>query len=115
MENQNGWRIVIHSSRYSGVYEGGKWFAMYLGDEFPEDSIDDDVSCAEFFAVSYDSIGIGRNPEDALTDLLSKNKYAKDFYEKYIDTGKESKKFRGSSWMTKLKLFVARLTIREFR
>ncbi len=76
------WRIVIHSSRYSGVYEGGSWFAMCLNDDFPEDSIADDVSCAEFFETFTDLVGVGNSPQDALDDLLLKDNYAKEIHDK---------------------------------
>jgi hypothetical protein len=107
----NPWRIVIHSSRYSGVYERGTWFAMCLGDTFPEDSIGDDISCVEFFETHIDIIGVGNTPDEALMDLLSKNIYAKRIHEKYVVHEQKWSK----SWVINLKLFVARLITREFR
>lgn len=109
--NGKPWRIVIHSSRYSGVYEGGSWFAMCLDDEFPEDSIADDVSCAEFFGTFTDLVGVGNTPQDALNDLLAKDNYAKEIHDKYM----VNKRKKGASWAIRLKLFVARLITGEFR
>jgi hypothetical protein len=106
----SGWRIVIHSSRYSGVYEGGRWFAMYLSDEFPEDSISDDVSCATFFGKFMDMIGVGNTPQDALNDLLKKDKEAKDFHERYMQN-----EIGGKSWAKKLKRSVTRSITRAFQ
>jgi hypothetical protein len=106
----SGWRIVIHSSRYSGVYEGGQWFAMYLSDEFPEDSISDDVTCAVFFGKFMDMLGVGNTPHDALMDLLEKDEEAKDFYNRYMEN-----KTGGKSWVRRLKQSAVRLTTKAFR
>jgi hypothetical protein len=66
------WRVVVHQSRYSGVYEGGKWFALYIGDVFPDACIGNDVECANFFGAGKNqSIGVGNTPNDAVNDLLN--------------------------------------------
>lgn len=105
-----GWRIVIHSSRYSGVYEGGEWFATYIGDAFPEDSIGSDIECATFFAKFMDIIGVGNTPNEALDNLIEKNKDARDFYEKYMNRQKA-----GKSWASKLKPYEERYFTKVFR
>jgi hypothetical protein len=75
------WRIVIHLSRYSGVYEGGEWFAIFCGDQFPEDAIADDVTCASFWSSEKAKFcGVGGTPDEALKDLFAKNGNARITY-----------------------------------
>lgn len=105
------WRIVIHSSRYSGVYEGGTWFALCIGDEFPEDAIGDDVTCASFFGMFMDGIGVGNTPQDALQDLISKDRRAKYIYETHLVRVNKKKK-RRDLWARELKQFAMRFSTR---
>lgn len=104
-----GWRIVIHTSRYSGAYEGGAWFAMFLDDSFPEDAIGDDVECATYFGDYIDIIGVGNTPQDALDNLIEKNKTAADFYNNYV-----YRKKAGRPWASKLRRYAGRYFTREF-
>ena len=108
------WRIVIHQSRYGGVYEGAQWFAIFCGDTFPDRSIGDDVECSDFWGPEESkTCGIGDTPNDALDDLFSKNIEASLLYENIYGI-RDSPAKREAGWLVKLKLFVARLTIREF-
>lgn len=95
------WRIVIHLSRYGGVYEGGQWFAIFCGDTFPEDAISDDVTCANFWGSEKGKIcGVGDTPDEALSDLFNKNGEAKVVYERlYLPKKKKRKGLR--RWATK--------------
>lgn len=75
------WRIVIHQSRYGGVYEGGEWFAIFCGDEFPEDAIGSDCECMDFWMSEIGKkCGIGRTPNEALEDLYRKDGEASVLY-----------------------------------
>ena len=40
--------VVIHQSRYGGVYEGGAWFAIANCDLIPDDAIGGDDKPATF-------------------------------------------------------------------
>ena len=75
--------IVIQLCRYSGVYEGGRWFAvvdpagkrqefkeeMFLFDEYVEG---DDCDAVDFWGSDFalDHFGVGDTPNDALFNLL---------------------------------------------
>lgn len=95
------WRIVIHLSRYSGVYEGNQWFAVFCGDEFPEEAIADDVTCAIFWGSDKAKLcGIGGTPNEALEDLFNKNGEARVVYQRlYSPPKKKRKGLRG--WVTR--------------
>lgn len=78
--------IVIQQCRYSGVYEGGLWFAladpagkreefeeeMLLFDEYLEG---DDCDAVDFWGSAFasDHFGLGATPNDALFNLLLKS------------------------------------------
>lgn len=77
--------IVIRQSRYSGVYEGGKWHAIASIDEKPnqfekemreydEYLHGDDCDAVDFWMSEFvnQNIGIGDTPNDALYDLIRK-------------------------------------------
>lgn len=72
--------IVIRQSRYSGVYEGGKWHAIANatgGESFNIDYFDylygDDDEAIDFWQSDIaKSIGVGDTPDLALKDLYSK-------------------------------------------
>lgn len=81
------WRIVIHQSRYGGVYEGGQWFAVFCGDEFPEEAISDDVTCADFWGSAMGKLcGVGDTPNEALENLFRNNGEARAIYGKLHST-----------------------------
>jgi hypothetical protein len=70
--------IIITQSRYSGTYEGGKWFAYHS--DIPltlayYDYIDGDDCYAVDFWNSDESrlFGIGDTPNEALEDMYKKN------------------------------------------
>jgi hypothetical protein len=70
--------VVIREARYSGVYEGGKWFAIaeYSGEsEALEAYIHGDDCDALDFWDSEESkmIGVGNTPDEALKDLYLKH------------------------------------------
>jgi len=77
---ENGWRnypIVIRQSRYGGVYESGKWFALANCDAIPADDLmdyleGDDCDAFYFFDNPANIIGIGNTPNDAHLDLIHK-------------------------------------------
>lgn len=70
--------VVIRESRYSGVYEGGKWFAIA---EYSEESeglanyiSGDDCEALDFWdSEEAKMIGVGDSPNDALADLYLKH------------------------------------------
>jgi len=69
--------IVIRQSRYGGVYEGGKWFAMASCELAPSEDLmeylkGDDHSAWDFFDNPANVIGIGDTPNDAHLDLIHK-------------------------------------------
>lgn len=75
--------IVIREARYSGVYEGGKWFAIaeYAGEsEALENYIHGDDSDALDFWDSDEAkmIGVGDSPNSALADLYVKHGIIED-------------------------------------
>ena len=65
--------IIIRESRYGGIYEGGRWFAIARCDRIPEDAVGDDVHASHFWN-SPDAflIGVGETPNDALDDLYGR-------------------------------------------
>jgi hypothetical protein len=70
--------VVIREARYSGVYEGGKWFAIA---EYSEESeglanyvSGDDCDALDFWdSEEAKMIGVGDSPNDALSDLYLKH------------------------------------------
>jgi len=69
--------VVIRQTRYSGVYEGGRWAAFPNMYRFPEDTaFGDDVSCANYWASSEAMhVGRGETPQEAYEDLVRRNAY----------------------------------------
>lgn len=65
--------IAIRESRYGGLYEGGRWFAIARCLEIPEKAIGDDSEAIDFWG-SPDAflIGVGDTPNDALADLYER-------------------------------------------
>ena len=75
--------VVIRESRYSGVYEGGKWFAIaeYAGEsEALENYIHgDDCDAVDFWGSDEAKmIGIGDSPNSALADLYLRHGIVED-------------------------------------
>jgi|APGre2960657423_1045063.scaffolds.fasta_scaffold00044_23 hypothetical protein len=75
--------VVIRESRYSGVYEGGKWFAIA---EYLEESeglanyiSGDDCEALDFWdSEEAKMIGVGDSPNDALSNLYLKHGIIED-------------------------------------
>jgi hypothetical protein len=72
--------IVIRQSRYSGIYEGGLWFAMPSHEEvdlteaYIEYIHGDDCDAVDFWDSDIaKTFGVGNTPDEAITDLLAKN------------------------------------------
>ena len=72
--------IIVRQSRYSGVYEGGSWFATggIDFDEFDDRMCEylhgDDVDAVEFwYSAEAEKIGVGDDPQSAVVDLLVRN------------------------------------------
>lgn len=72
------WPVAIFESRYSGVYEGGAWFALANADEvnLEEGPYADDATCDEWFHENQNAVGVGDTPNEALQALLFKLEYA---------------------------------------
>lgn len=52
--------MTITETRYSGVYEGGKWAAFDLWhDEIPDEAFGDDTECAAWWEDYGDGVGTG--------------------------------------------------------
>jgi len=69
----NLWPIVIHQSRYQGIYEGGEWFALANCDVIPQDAIGEDCDCLDFFRSDAGTMaGVGKTPNEALSSLIWK-------------------------------------------
>lgn len=73
--------IVIRQSRYSGIYEGGLWFAIPNHDEtnLVESYVDylhgDDCDAVDFWDSDIaKTFGVGGTPDEAVADLLTKHK-----------------------------------------
>lgn len=65
--------VVIHQSRYGGVYEGGAWFAIANCDLIPDDAIGgDDEACDFWSSDQAKMIGRGTTPNDAVLDLMER-------------------------------------------
>ena len=79
MDSFQTYPIAIIESRYSGVYEGGKWHAIpnyenvISTDEYQEYIHGDDGSAFDFWCSEIAvNIGIGDTPELALSDMRLK-------------------------------------------
>lgn len=111
------WRIVIHQTRYGGVYEHhALWFAVFCGDEFPEDSIGEDVPCAVFWTSPESELcGLGATPDEALRSLFENNGLAQETYERIYGIEKVNNLRGNQSCLSKLKRFAARFSIKEYQ
>lgn len=72
--------VVVRQSRYSGIYEGGLWFAMPGHEEIDlaESYIDylhgDDCDAVDFWESDIaKTFGVGDTPDEAVLDLMNKN------------------------------------------
>jgi len=66
--------VVICQSRYGGVYEGGEWFCIPRCESIPEEAVDEDCVCVDFWHSDASShIGVGDSPNEALVAMLIKN------------------------------------------
>jgi len=72
--------IIVHQSRYSGIYEGGKWFATggidfdEFDDRMREYLHGDDTDAVDFwYSAEANVIGVGDDPQSAVIDLLVRN------------------------------------------
>ena len=75
--------VIIREARYSGVYEGGKWFAIaeYSGEsEALEGYINgDDCDALDFWdSEEAKMIGVGDSPNSALADLYLRHGIVED-------------------------------------
>jgi hypothetical protein len=67
------WPIAIFEVRYGGTYEfGAKWFAVAECESAPVEALGDDSECLDWFITNRDHIGLGANPNEALSDLYGK-------------------------------------------
>lgn len=77
--------IIIRQSRYSGIYEGGKWHAIASADEkhnefdkamkeYDDYLYGDDCDAIDFWMSEFadQNIGTGDTPNEALFDLIKK-------------------------------------------
>jgi hypothetical protein len=87
--------IIVRQSRYSGIYEGGVWFAMGNFDEskisveYFDYIFGDDCDAADFWcSEDSESIGRGDTPNDAVNDLLLRfnSESAREIKPKIIQT-----------------------------
>ena len=81
--------ISIWESRYGGVYEGGRWIAIGNCDLLPQytDIMGDDESCMRFWnSRQSEKIGRGETPNDALADLLERNRDLGDLIDSFYST-----------------------------
>ena len=72
--------VVVRQSRYSGIYEGGIWFAMPGHEELDlaESYVDylhgDDCDAVDFWDSDMaKTFGVGNTPDEAVTDLIAKH------------------------------------------
>lgn len=72
--------MVVRQSRYSGVYEGGLWFAIpnHEEDNLPDGYVNyilgDDCDASDFWDCDIAKLfGIGNSPNEAVADLIRKH------------------------------------------
>jgi len=75
--------VVIREARYSGVYEGGKWFAIaeYSGESEALEAYihGDDCDALDFWdSEEAKMIGVGDSPNSALADLYLRHGIIED-------------------------------------
>lgn len=77
--NSGLYPIVVRQSRYSGVYEGGLWFAipnheeMDLAEQYIDYLYGDDCDALDFWDSKMGkTFGIGNTPNEAVENLIRK-------------------------------------------
>ena len=74
----NLYPTFIVETRYSGVYEGGRWASFPSVDRertLPQDAFGDDSDCLDFWlSEEADRIGRGNTPSAAYMDMLERIK-----------------------------------------
>lgn len=69
----NPYPITVIQTRYSGVYEGGKWAAFHCDhDEIPGPATGSDVPCGAWWNANGHLVGVGSDPDEAIGDLRLK-------------------------------------------
>jgi hypothetical protein len=67
---------VITETRYSGVYEGGRWASFPSMDDermLPEEAFGEDTECIDFWWSEKSlTIGRGETPNEAYMDMLDR-------------------------------------------
>jgi hypothetical protein len=72
------YQVAVFQSRYSGIYEGGEWFAIANFESFDETGISeyvfgDDCDAVDFWmSEKSEMIGIGSTPDAAVRDLYDR-------------------------------------------
>ena len=70
--------IAIFQSRYSGIYEGGEWYAIGNFESFEETGVSEylfggDCDAVEFWmSEKSEMIGVGSTPDAAVRDLYER-------------------------------------------
>lgn len=70
--------VIVVQDRYSGVYSGGKWWAVARADERLQEVIwnfpafDGDTECHNFWLDPPDWIAVGKTPDEAVQALIAK-------------------------------------------
>lgn len=77
MSKHDLYPIIVFQSRYSGVYEGGEWFAISGFENLSSDLNDyfegDDCDAVDFWEKNHDfPIAAGSSPNDAVNSLIAK-------------------------------------------
>lgn len=72
--------VVVRQSRYSGIYEGGLWFAipnheeMGLAEQYVDYLYGDDCDAVDFWDSELaKTFGVGNTPNEAVADLIKKH------------------------------------------
>lgn len=71
--------VAVFQSRYSGIYEGGEWYAIGNFDSFEQSGIYDYLFGGDCDAVDFwmskksEMIGVGGTPNAAIKDLYERH------------------------------------------
>lgn len=69
--------VLIFQTRYGGVYEGGCWACIANAKEIPKASIEDDISCCEWWlSMASSLVGVGYTSDGAYLDMIHRYKTA---------------------------------------
>ena len=72
------YQVAIFQSRYSGIYEGGEWFAIANFESFDETGMleyvfGDDCDAVDFWmSEKSEMIGVGSTPDAAVKNLYER-------------------------------------------